>query len=218
MLLPPPPAITQKNQPPVFIVESSDFHLYTLPLENITPISGFVSDEGKVHFEINRNAYQVSKRKEFWQWLKSPRSFYQNLPTNLIRGSLLGDQRRPVAGGQGYYDPKKRHFCLQNVGILHRRLAPNVDPTIRKKAIFLFQEAFDQLVPWLGGQEAISWTIIPNDKMQALGWSYQGRGSSLWAYLKYLWQLFPMTILVHPRFYTKSLLPTPVVPKQHSVD
>ena len=194
------------GQAPVVVLDASELNLYEYrPVETI-PVTGFVDDRGRVHFELNYVTYHLNRWKNFWKWLKNPRSFYYELPEHLINGSLLKEERRLIAGGQGVYEAKTGSLNLQNVGILHRRLIPDVDPTIRKQAIFSFQAACDRLIPWMGGRRAYSWTLIPRDKMEALGWVYQGYGP-LGELVQFYWMSLPMSLVVFPKYFTKDYCP-----------
>ncbi|OGQ30572.1 MAG: hypothetical protein A3I75_00390 [Deltaproteobacteria bacterium RIFCSPLOWO2_02_FULL_50_16] len=196
-----PPALTFIDRPLIFIVDSQELSQYTPPSCPLLPISGFVDDQGRVHMELNSSF--VPENLSLFKRIQDPLLFYKNLPQRLIESSVIRHTRRPIAGGQGWYDSKKREFFLQNVGILHRTLISDVDPEIRKRAIFLFQEGFDKLVPWLGGTRAVSPTIIPHDKMTALGWKKNGH-RSLKEFLKYVKGFFPVCCLRYAHVYTKE--------------
>lgn len=200
---------TALGLPPAYVVDTEELsHTFMPwtdhPLSETMQISGFMDPTGHVHFEFNHSAFDTKKYLNFRSLLR-PSHYYQALVNEFLATSLLFHEKRLVAGGHAIFDFKTRECHLMNLMILPRRLCPDMDPEIRKRAIFLFQEAYDQMVSRMGGEVTRTATLtIPHERMEALGWKLIKNNG-----LKTMWRDFrewwPISLRGRQRSYIKHL-------------
>ncbi|HEX5036077.1 MAG TPA: hypothetical protein VFX30_02860 [bacterium] len=212
MILPRIVKRTHLGLPDAYIVESEDlfrtFMPWTVqPLTETMVSSGFMDDRGRVHYEFNHNLYDPRKYMN-WRSLLRPKIYYEALVTDFLGTSLLKDEKRLISGGHFVYDFRKKENYLMNLVILPRRLVPDMDETIRRNAIFIFQKSFDRLTARLGGEyERTATLVIPDEKMKELGYE-RYRSKSLreaWGHIKEWW---PISLRGFQRQYVKKISPS----------
>lgn len=206
------PRVVERKElglPPAYIVAAEDlFQTYmpwtAKPLSEAMSISGFMDIEGNIHFEFNHSTFDPKKYLTFKSLLQ-PARYYRALVEEFLQTSVVYHEKRLVSGGHAIYNFETKECHLMNLVILPRPLCPEMDPEIRKKAIFLFQEAFDQMVVRMGGEVARTATlVIPNERMEALGWNLlKTKGfNEMWTSFREWW---PISLRGLQRSYTKQL-------------
>lgn len=195
-----------------YIVEDEDvfttYMPWTIHPPELLVSSGFMDDKGHIHYEFNHNLYDPFQYMN-WRSLLQPRRYYEALVRDFLSKSLLKDERRLISGGHFIFHFKKKENHLMNLVILPRRLIPDVDPQIRKEAIFLFQNSFDKLTSRLGGEyERTATLVIPDERMRALGYEryYPKTWKEKWERLKDWW---PISLRGMQRQYIKKIKPAP---------
>lgn len=141
------------------------------PLTETIFFYGFMNEQGKVHWEINQHNFIPTKYMNF-RSLMRPHLFYEALTKEFLNCSLIRNEKRLIAGAHALFNFRTKEAHLLNLVILPRRLLPDVDPEIRRHAVFICQEVFDFFVARMGGLSARTESLtIPDKKMRALGWA-----------------------------------------------
>jgi len=97
--------------------------------------------------------------------------FYMGIPWKICQTSIAKDPNELIGAGTAtfYHQEKRAHLTF--LGLRPKEEIPTIGPDLRKKAIFRFQESYNRMVQWMGGTRTTTNTaIIPDQKMQALGW------------------------------------------------
>jgi hypothetical protein len=174
------------------------------PLTEEMQISGFMDDQGKIHYEFNHSLFDPFKYLN-WKSFLRPKLFYDGLVREFLGTSLLKDEKRLIAGGHSMFHFGKKENHLLNLMILPKARIPDVDPQLRKEAIFIFQKSFDRLTLRMGGiEERTATLVIPDARMQALGWR-PVKPKSLkerWERMKEFW---PISLRKFQRIYVKPV-------------
>jgi hypothetical protein len=172
------------------------------PLTEAMEISGFMDDQGRVHYEFNHSLFNPRKYMNFKSLLR-PRYYYEALVREFLGTSLIKDEKRLISGGHSVFSFVKKENHLMNLMILPRHLISDVDPEIRRNAIFIFQKSFDRLTQRMGGEcERTATLVIPDERMQALGW-VPVKPKNLkerWERMKEFW---PLSLRGMQRLYVK---------------
>jgi hypothetical protein len=195
--------------PDAYIVNDEDifetFMPWTVkPLSEVMQVSGFMDDQGRIHYEFNHSLFDSSKYLT-WKAVLNPGIFYEALVKEFLGTSLLKDEKRLIAGGHSTYTFSKKENYLMNLVILPKKLIPDVDPELRRSAIFRFQESFDRMSLRLGAEyERTATLVIPDEKMRALGYQpVRPRGlKERWKRMREFW---PMSLRGMQRIYVKPL-------------
>jgi len=176
------------------------------PMAETLHFYGYMNHEGHVHWEINQSNFDPKKYMNIRSLLR-PRFYYEALAKEFMGCSLIHNEKRLIAGGHAIFDFKTKEAHLLNLIILPRKLLSDVDPEIRRHAVFIFQEIFDFFAARIGGLSARTESLtIPDKKMRALGWAPVKLKGIPW--IKKRWELlkkwWPISLRGLQRSYTKT--------------
>lgn len=185
--------------PPIFILELEDIEklAFKMPSEiKVFPLSWFVDDQGRVHFEINYSSY--SPKNTFWnrlKWLVRPdKYFYEVLRSDIIEGSQLRHERHLIGGGVCTYYADRKELRVNNFGILPKSKTQHIKSEIRRKAFELLSGSLRPLGLWLGVEKLVTTPcVIPVEKMKKLGWDIKVLSLKVW--LKMFRDSFPLGLV-----------------------
>lgn len=200
---------THLGLPPAFIIKAEDVESTYMPWTEhpqgeALPLSGFMDDQGEIHFEFNHSIFKPKKYLN-WKSLLRPAHYYEALVREFLGTSLIKDEKRLILGGHAWYHFEKRECHILNLVILPRHLIPDVDPKLRKEAIFRIQTAFDRMNRRLGAiQERTATLVIPDARMRALGYEQvKPKGwRDRWDRIREFW---PISLRGMQRIYVKRL-------------
>ncbi len=200
--------------PDAYVVEMKDmwdtyFPWLHHPMAETLMLSGFMDDQGQVHFEFNHSLF---KPKEFMtlRSLFNPRRYYQGLLDHFMGTSLLKNEKKLIAGGQCCFHFPTKTMHMMNLVIMPRSQLTGVSEEVRRNAIFLFQKEFESMSRRMGTKVARTSTcVIPDEKMQALGWQPEKIKSfkEWWAFFKEWW---PISLRGLQRNYVRVLEDTDI--------
>ena len=151
------------------------------------PVTGFMDISGEIHYELNRAVWHAPP---FWSRARqalSMQSYYMAIPRTICAGCTQKPLDQLMGGGIAHLNRPERLLHLEFLGLRARSEIPQVDHALRHEAIFNFQKSYNQLARWLGADRVTTYTaIIPDAKMQALGWKpfKIGSWSTHWTLLK----------------------------------
>ncbi len=202
-----PPHIQHPDGHTVYLIDDAEMdELLPPPTELPIPCSGFMDHEGHIHYELCHFSWYPPRG--FWNKLKisfNMKDYYLSTPRHLCEGGLHRDPNELVGAGVATYYPQDHHAELVHLGLRPRSEIPEFDVSLRKDAIFRFQRSYNRFIQWLGGTRLTTYTaIIPDDKMQALGWK-PFKFSSMRERLKYFWYCLPPSLFGKLRAYEINL-------------
>ena len=192
--------ITRGGPIKLYVQDSQWDELYPPVLDHL-PLTGFMDIRGQVHYEINANTYPEFGGMARLKSCFNPRNHYLAIPSKICAGSEIKAQSELLGGGIAYLNRPLDLLHLHFLGLKPRVETPNVPESLRKQAIFMFQKSYNNLGRWFGVRRVTTMTtIIPDAKMQALGWRPAPMDS-----LKERWTLFkaslPGSLFHRVRFY-----------------